>query len=226
MNRDERLAKLEVTLQRFRKHYEIPANVLQELREKLIYVPEEVKRREQLLYARQSEHGSIQSFDENRLKDHLRNLFDESGLAGEISPDEWIDELKKRGPRKTPPEDRFKTDLIPALKACGLWKKFPLKERDKLRKRLDRRNSTIDVPANRPRWAYVELEMEYVLAIAHTLDGKFPISRSGDDRDKLGGPAFELLIAALNLALPVSGAGPNEGRASRIRELRSSISDS
>jgi hypothetical protein len=158
--------------------------------------------------------------------------------------------------------DRFKGDLITALKDMGRWQKMPDKDREKLRKRLVRHGSTIAHAEGRPPYPYAELEKSYAEAIIKALDQsprikrlrartggtagqrkyysskfsfsrpyvelrkyysrKFPFSRPYvESRNYSGsqpcGPALDLLTAALDLALPFTGAGDNESRVDRLK---------
>lgn len=178
--RYERLAKLENALLRFGKQYNIPADVLQELRGKLVNVPANVERREKRLFA---------------------------GLAPEPS---------------SVSVPNFGRNLRAAMRESGFAKKLSANEQDTLRKRLNRRNSTIDFREGAPGFDYIALEREYATEIARLLDGAFPISRAaepqhGNNGTPPRGPAFDLLTAALEHALPETGVGNAEARVKRIR---------
>jgi hypothetical protein len=193
--REERQAQFNKACKKFQRHYDLPHDVMTQLCAKLTSVPPEITLREKRLLL---------------------------GLPPLPSDARW-------------PE--FKDVLIPGLKEIGLWKRFSPRGREVLRKRLARHGSTIPHAEGRPAYPYAELEKSFAGAIIEALaqsprrqrlrarrggtagqrryySRKFPSSYCR----RPCGPALDLLAAALDLALPATGAGDNESRIKRLSQ--------
>jgi hypothetical protein len=182
VSKEKRLANLNTALLTFGKFYKVDDDVLRQLGDKLIIVPQDIE------------------LQENRL------FFGRPARPSDLVVAE------------------YKDWLINALKAIDWWKNYDPSGRDLLRKRLTRAGKLATTHGNvanrrkgRPKYQYTDLEKSYAIAIADTLNNKFPISRSPEG--KLYGHAFALLEAALDYALPHTGINGREGRAMRIRAI-------
>ena len=130
--------------------------------------------------------------------------------------------------------ESFQQDVAIALKVAGIWKQFSRKQKDVYRKRLKANFSTIDKNTGPMPYPYIGLEDQYKLHIIEAMAigtrhsnrqpfiRPLPVSRSrasiSSNSTIPGGPPFDLLHAALDLALPFTGAPGKAGLEKRLSE--------
>lgn len=112
-------------------------------------------------------------------------------------------------------DDALMGDVIRDLKFIGVWGSVS----------SEKRREWAKAAGGRPSFAYAQLEQRYFLAIASAIGEatgrvRFPISRRAN---KVSGPAFVLLTAAMNRALFATSPGSDEGRATRIKRYRTEL---
>ena len=165
----------------------------------------------------------------NVLNDELRTFRTPNGL---ITPQR----------QESNPNTPLKKYLSPILKGLATWQRMNRQEKQALKHSLHTRGTTILRLRGKPSsFPYEKLEEQYIEAIEKSIEnskrrisyGKkldnynlqnedikprkirdFPLSRARTG--EYGGPALELLLAALSHALPVTGAPTATSSASRI----------
>ena len=174
------------------------------------------------------------------------NLTSESGMSllNELSiPPDWVNqrehrihfglEVKRRG--QLPELSKDVAAMHYTVSKYGLmcrgkrpsdvrWKDLSPNERDAAR-RMNVRFSTQHNPFHKgkPAYAYGQLVEEYVAIIERAVDRNFIFSRNPYDAEgEPCGAMMEVLMSALDLALPYSGKPPRETVASIVYRKRKS----